>query len=112
MELSWPRRDLRLVPLLPNKEIPELDEPLAENLEASEGRESTIVELIGRYATPAIFPRVLAIEKGLVGEMPCEAQAAFLAYAFRSDPASGAELLERALAARKSTRCYTMTLSE
>src|SRR5262249_13550457 len=47
-----------------------------------------------------------------LGQMPCEAQAAFLAYAFRSDPASGADLLSKALAARHATRCYTTVLGE
>lgn len=112
MKRAHPRLDVRFVHLLPDKEIPELDEPLAENLEASNGQDSTIVELIGRYATPAIFPRVVAMEGDRVGQIPCEAQAALLAYAFRSDPGSGAEMLEKALAARKSTRCYTMTLGE
>ena len=107
-----PRFDLRFVHLLPDKEIPELDGPLVESLEASKGQESTIVELIGRYATPGVFARVMAIEADQLGQMPCEAQAALLAYAFRSDPASGAELLSKALAARKATRCYTTVLGE
>ena len=107
---SHPRFDLRFVHLLPDKEIPELDAPLVENLEASKGQERTIVELIGRYATPGVFARVMAIEADQVGQMPCEAQAAFLAYAFRSDPASGAELLSKALAARKG--CYKTVLGE
>lgn len=107
-----PRFDLRFVRLLPDQEIPELDEPLAENLEASNGQESTIVELISRYATPAIFPRVLAVEGSQVGNMACEPQEAFIAYAFRSDPASGAELLSKALASRKATGCFVTTLSE
>ena len=112
MVRSHPRFDLRFVRLLPDKEIPELDVPLVESLEASKGQESTIVELIGRYATPGVFARVMAIEADRLGQMPCEAQAAFLAYAFRSDPASGAELLSKALAARKATRCYTTVLGE
>jgi hypothetical protein len=107
-----PRFDLRFVRLLPDKEIPELDVPLVESLEASRGQESTIVQLIGRYATPDVFARVKAVEADQVGDMPCEAQAAFLAYAFRSDPASGAELLSKALAARKTTDCYRTVLGD
>jgi hypothetical protein len=107
-----PRFDLRFVRLLPDKEISELNVPLVESLEASNGQESTIVQLIGRYATPDVFARVVAVEADRVGNMPCEAQAAFLAYAFRSDPASGAELLSRALAARKTTDCYRTVLGD
>lgn len=71
-----------------------------------------MVELIGRYATPTIFERVRAVEEDHVGQMPCEAQAALLTYALKSDPAAGAEVLDKALAARKTTRCYTSTLSD
>ncbi len=112
MQRQHPRLDLRFVHLLPDKEIPELDEPLAANLEASNGEDMTIVELIGRYATTAIFPRVLAMEEDRVGKMPCEAQAAFLAYAFKADAVTGAQMLEKALAARKATGCYTLMLGE
>ena len=112
MERPHPRLDLRFVHLLPDKEIPELDEPLAANLEASNGEDMTIVELIGRYATTAIFPRVLAMEENRLDKMPCEAQAAFLAYVFKADAVTGAQMLEKALAARKATRCYTTVLGE
>ncbi len=87
-----PRLDLRFVKLLPDKRIPELDDPLAENLEASVGIDPTVVELIGRYATPAIFPRVRAVLESQVGQVPCEAQASFLAYALESDRPSGAQM--------------------
>jgi hypothetical protein len=110
MERQHPRLDLTFHHLLPDKEIPALDELLAANLEASNGEEMTIVELIGRYATTAIFPRVLAMEEDRVGTMPCEAQAAFVAYAFKADGGTGAQLLEKALAARKATHCYTLVL--
>ena len=112
MERHHPRLDLRFVHLLPDKEIPELDEPLAANLEASNGDDMTIVELISRYATTAIFPRVLAMEQDRVGSMPCEAQAGFIAYTLKADAKTGAQLLEKALAARETTGCYKIVLSE
>jgi len=88
------------VRLLPDKEIPELDDPLAENLEAGNGDEDAILQLIGRYATPAIFPRVLAAEETRIVGLPCEGQAAFLAYAVKSDPVRGATLLEECMEAQ------------
>ncbi len=112
MERPHPRLDMRFVHLLPDRQIPELDEPLAENLEASGGREATIVELIGRYATPAIFPRVRALLEARVGALPCEAQASLVAYAFSSDAVAGAEMLGKALAAREGTSCYKSVLGE
>ena len=99
MKRPHPRLDLRFVRLLSDKEIPELDNPLAENLEAGNGDEDTILQLIGRYATPAIFPRVLAVEESRVEHLPCEGQAAFLAYAFKSDPVRGAAMLDECLGA-------------
>lgn len=110
MERPHPRLDLTFYHLLPDREIPELDETLAASLEASNGEEMTIVELIGRYATTAIFPRVLATEEDHVGTMPCEAQAWFVAYALKADARTGAQLLEKALAARDETHCYTLLL--
>jgi hypothetical protein len=110
MKQQHPRLDLHFFHLLPDKEIPELDEPLAANLEASNGEEMTIVELIGRYATTAIFPRVLAMERDRVGTMPCEAQAAFVAYAFKADERTGAQMLEEALAARTAMSCCKIVL--
>jgi hypothetical protein len=110
MKRPRPRLDLRFTRLLPNQEIPELDDPLAENLEAGDGDENTILQLIGRYATPAIFPRVLAVEESRVARLPCEGQAAFMTYAFRSDPVRGAALLEECLGAHNN--CSAMVLSE
>jgi hypothetical protein len=111
MERQHPRLDLTFYRLLPDKEIPQLDETLAANLEASNGDDMTIVELIGRYATTAIFPRVLAMEEGRVGNMPCDAQAGFVAYALKADTRTGAQLLEKALAARDGTQCYNLVLA-
>jgi hypothetical protein len=110
MERQHPRLDLTFYRLLPDKEIPQLDEMLAANLEASNGEDMTIVELIGRYASTAISPRVLKMEQDRMGTMPCEAQARFVAYALKADARTGAQLLEKALAARDETHCYTLLL--
>jgi hypothetical protein len=104
------RLDLRFVRLLPEKEIPELDNPLVENLEAGKGDEDTIWQLIGRYATPAVFPRVLAVEERRADHLSCEAQAAFLTYAVKSDPVQGAAMLDERLSAHNG--CSVMALSE
>jgi len=110
MERQYPRLDLTFYRLLPDREIPELDETLAANLESSNGEDMTIVQLIGRYATTAIFPRVLAMEEESLGTMPCDAEAAFVAYALKADAGIGAQMLEKALAARNADRCYTLVL--
>jgi hypothetical protein len=112
MQRPHPRLDLTFYHLLPDSEIPELDEALAVNLEASNGEDMTILQLIGRYATPTIFPRVLAMEENRVETMPCEALSWFLAYAFKANAVTGEKMLDNALAARKATPCYTTVLGE
>jgi hypothetical protein len=42
--------------------------------------------------------------------LPCEAQAAFVACAFKADERTGAQMLEEALAARTGTSCYRIVL--
>ncbi len=85
-----PGLDLRFGKLLPDKPIAELDDQLAENLEAAACRDPRVVELIGSYATRAIFPLVRAVfECCQVGETSCAAEASFLAIAFESDSSSG-----------------------
>jgi hypothetical protein len=110
MKRPDPRLDLRFVRLLPDKDIAELDNPLVENLEAGNGDEDTILQLIGRYATPAIFPRVLAIEERRAEHLSCDAHAAFLIYAVRSDPTRGATMLDEGLTGHKG--CSLVALSE
>jgi len=110
MKRPVPRLDLRFVRLLPDKEIPELDNPLVENLEAGNGDEDNIVQLIGRYATPAVFTRVLEIEEPRVDRLSCEAQTAFIAYAIKSDPIRGTEILDKRVSAHNG--CSPTVLSE
>jgi hypothetical protein len=100
--------------LLPEKELPELDGPLAENLENSVGSNEIeiFLRLIARYATPAILPRVETATEDRIGNMPCAAEWALLGYAFRADPDSAVRVLEKALDARQHTKCYTMDLSQ
>jgi len=115
-----PRVNLATLGSLPDQTLPELDDVLAANLEESHqpngtGDAEAISDLIERYATAAIAGRVQAVyESPGVGQWACRIQAALLAYISRVDPQSGAELLEKALAARGSrfSRCYPSTLSD
>jgi len=112
-----PRVNQTVLRSLPDETLPELDNVLAANLEESVGKGSgdtdVITELIERYATAAIFPRVRAVyETAGAGHWACRPQDALLAYLLRVDPAFGGEQLNKALAARGKdfTRCYASAL--
>lgn len=115
-----PRVNERVLRSLPDKTLPELDLVLAANLQESRrpngiGDTEAISELIERYATAEILPRVRAVyEAPGVGKWACRIQASLLAYLLRVDPSSGGEYLNKALAARGEnfTRCYTTTLMD
>ncbi|HEX8097620.1 MAG TPA: hypothetical protein VF507_06270 [Pyrinomonadaceae bacterium] len=106
----------RVLSLLPDDTIPELDEVLAERMEQTDsegGYEdlSFYSALLDRYATGSVFPRVRAAYGEKIGRMACAIQTPLLAYFLRVDPEYGAEALERALSSRKETGCYQSELS-
>jgi hypothetical protein len=103
--------------ILPDETLPELDQLLSEKLAQldSEQRFQLIADhsvLIARYATSASLSDVTAAVGDKIGKMPCLFQAPLLAYFLRVDPRQGAEVLEKALAARKDTRCFESELGE
>jgi hypothetical protein len=115
-----PRVHPRALRSLPDEKLPELDDVLATNLEETRkpngsGGAEAISDLIERYATAGILPRVRAVYEGPgPGRWACRIQASLLAYILRADPAAGGELLNKALTARGEglSRCYTSTLSD
>jgi hypothetical protein len=101
---------LQTLGALPEAVLPELDDVIARNLEAdtTDFMVATInMAMLHRYASPAIAPRMLGRITPAVADMfACEPQAYALAYFVRVRPQDGAELLDRALAARSRTGCY------
>jgi hypothetical protein len=104
-EIQNPRRGATLKTLgsLPDIELPNLDDVLAANFEASNGEVNAA--LVQRYATKKIASRILATAYDDIGRMACSQQASILAYFLRVDEAIGAPLLDRALASRV-TGCW------
>ena len=104
-EIQHPRRGATLKTLgsLPDAELPELDDVLAANFEASDSE--IHAALVQRYATKKIEPRILASAGEKIGRMACSQQASILAYVLRVDEARGAQLLDRAMASR-ITGCW------
>ena len=104
-EIRNPRRGATLTTLgiLPEAELPDLDDALAANFEA---RTSEIhAALVQRYATGKIASRILASAGDVIGRMACAQQASVLAYFLRVDEATGTTLLDRAMASRE-TGCW------
>lgn len=108
--------DRNLLGALPEETLPDLDNPLASNLEAAaaqtHGDMETQCYLVARYATPAILPRVKAIYPDS-GKWACTLQDDLLAYFLRVSPAFGAEKVRLALSKRGEgySRCYTLLTS-
>jgi hypothetical protein len=104
-----PRFGAKVLGILPDKTLPEVEFPLAEHLSASSDFEglANIASLIARYATDAILAPVTTKLDPLVGKWACAIQNPLLAYVLRVDPAGARVRIEEALAARgkESTAC-------
>jgi len=104
-EIQNPRRGATLKTLgsLRDAELPDLDEALAANFEASNNE--IHAALVQRYATRHVAPRILASTADKIGVMACSQQASILAYFLRVDAATGSTLLDRAMTSR-ATGCW------
>ena len=113
-EIAAPRPGATLASLgsLPDRELRDFDDRLAANVESASGFEDLSIraELLHRYASTAVAPRVLASVRGKLDALACRPKAALLAYFLRADRAAGAALLDAALAAREQTGCYAGVL--
>ena len=101
------RVENKVLRLLPDETLPELNAVLLQKLEEKNNSGSWAVreysELIERYATDEIFSRVRAVyESQTSANWDCQAKAALLAYFLRVAPSLGAEYLNQALAAREN----------
>jgi hypothetical protein len=97
-----PRFNARLLGILPDETLPEVDFVLAEHLAASQdldGR-SHLASLIARYATAAILPQVTETLDPKIGKWACAIQEPMLAYVLRINPAEARPRIEQAIAAR------------
>jgi hypothetical protein len=97
-----PRFDARVLGVLPDKTLPEVDSVLAEHFIATDEPEASahLASLIARYATEAILPDVLGKLDGRIGTWECARQEPLLAYVLRVSPAQARSRIERSIAAR------------
>jgi hypothetical protein len=104
-----PGATLKTLGILPDEELPDLDEALAENLEHSD--REIHAALVQRYATKNVAPRILTTITDKIGRLACSQQASVLAYFVRVDEVTGAGLLDRAAVSRE-TGCWRTLVSD
>lgn len=97
-----PRYDSRVLGILPDETIPEVDFILAEHLAASDDLDgsSHLASLIARYATAAILPQILEELDPKIGKWACDIQNPLLAYVLRVNPVAARPRIEKAISAR------------
>ncbi|HKV34836.1 MAG TPA: hypothetical protein VJP89_10955 [Pyrinomonadaceae bacterium] len=97
-----PRFDARVLGILPDETLPEVDFTLAQNFVASDDLDgsSHLASLIARYATAAVLPQIVEKLDPNIGKLACAVQNPTLAYLLRVDPAIARPRIERAIAAR------------
>lgn len=102
-----PRFGVNVLGILPDPTLPDVDAQLADHLAATDDYQASIrlAELIARYGTPAILPRILKELHAHHAKWPCEAENLILAYVLRVDPNAARPLIERALAAQAKKSC-------
>lgn len=105
---------LRTLGMLPDRELPELDDVLAANVDADDDYDalSLHAELLQRYASSAASARVLSRIDGTLERMACRPKAALIAYFVRADPALAQTMIEAALGSRETTGCYRAILGD
>lgn len=82
--------------LLPNETLPQFDEMLAARIEEKESRTIELdAQLIGRFSTRAILPRLKKVYEANAGQ-DCMTQDGFVLYFLRVDPDYGVKSLAQA----------------
>jgi hypothetical protein len=108
------RPDLRVrisvLGLLPDKELPQLEEIIVER--AIRKLDETSMALVSRYVSAAAWPQLRAAFDHRIGQMACAEQASLLSYFLRSDQNYGLEAIRKALRSRKDTHCYSNVLTD
>jgi hypothetical protein len=97
-----PRYDARVLGILQDETLPEVDFTLAEHFTASKdfGGSSHLASLIARYATAAILPQITEKLDPKIGKLACAIQDPILAYLLRVNPAIARPRIQQAIASR------------
>jgi len=83
--------------VLPQKTLPQFDQMLAARIEDKESRTKGLdAQLVGRYSTNAILPRVKTVYETAPGLWDCVTEDGFVVYFLRVDPDYGVKRLAQA----------------
>jgi HEAT repeat protein len=94
--------------LLPNETLPQYDEILAARIEEKNSRTRSLdAQLIGRYSTKEILPRVKSVYESAGGGWDCVSEDGFVVYFLRVDADYGV----KRLAKKPPTTCMTNALA-
>ncbi len=100
IERPHPRFGAAILGLLPDKELPEVEQQLLDHLTEDKGSAEQLASLISRYATASVAPMVAGYLDERLGKSACAIQAPLLAYLLRVDPQGTTTRVEKAIAAR------------
>jgi hypothetical protein len=97
-----PRYNAKILGVLPDKTLPEVEQALAEHFVKAEDyyAAENLASLLERYATDSVLPQILPIVDKNVGKWACSIQAPILAYMLRVNPDLARPRIEAAMAAR------------
>jgi hypothetical protein len=97
-----PRFDARVLGILPDRELPEAEQALAEHLAQSDRLDATgnLASLIHRYATGAVEAVVTGYLDERLGKLACAIQEPLLAYLIKVDPSSARSRVAKAMEAK------------
>jgi hypothetical protein len=104
-----PRASIAVLGALPDKELPQLEAAIVEHMINFRGEyhaQETAAALVARYVSAASLPRLRAAFEDQIGTLGCTVQSSLISYFLRSNQNVGLEMLRKALATRKHTRCY------
>ncbi|MCU1309370.1 MAG: hypothetical protein JWO20_495 [Candidatus Angelobacter sp.] len=98
---------MRVLGLLPDRELPQVEEPILAKFRVGNGNDIDY-ELIERYASKRALPEIKKLYEKNAGKWACVPQNALLKYFLRTNPEYGVSQIKSALSYRKDTSCYQM----
>ena len=104
------RVGISVLRLLPDKELPELEDAIVAR--AIQQRDETSMALILRYVSAASLPRLRAAFENQIGKLACLQQSDLISYFLRVDPNFGLEMIKKGVGARGETNCYQSVLND
>src|SRR5205085_566192 len=96
--------------MLPERELPQVEEPLIAKLKTGNGTELDY-QLLERYASTRLLPEMQSVYEANRGEWACAPQGSMLRYFLRVSPEYGIAQVRHALSDRETTDCYKIQLT-